>query len=306
MKIKISIGILLFCLSYLQIILPKPWTNFWSLSFFYVLFALGIILICESITNKLAKESLLNNIIHNKKTLFRFILVSAIGGLGLDGIAQWLGKLWFYPYYSLFIYSISFVGGFALYWLVIAESYLAVKLIINFLRKGKKTVTKYFKFEAVFFKAIGIIGAFLIPLAVFLILREYTIQGGYIFSISPIIYKANFWYIMLSFFGIWFLLEFAEYAQRKTSLLKNIFHRNFIPLLSIVIASFALSITMEAQNIIHGYWVYLNWPIENIKLLGLPLFMILAWPFHYIAFLSLFRAATGAMSDEIWSGDKIK
>ena len=140
-----------------------------------------------------------------------------------------------------------------------------------------------------------------------LLLHDYSWQGGYQFSVaSTISHKVNFSYIILIFLGVWFLAESSEYSQRKTSLLKDILHRYYIPLFAILIASFALAITWEIQNITYSFWTYLNWPLENIKFLGLPMIMFLAWPLHYIAFLSLFRAISDELSKEIWSGDTIE
>ena len=138
-------------------------------------------------------------------------------------------------------------------------------------------------------------------------LRDYMQNGGYIFDISNRInYKVNFIYVVTIFLGTWFVLESIEYFRKKTSLLKDIFHRYFNHLASILIASFILAIIMETENIPLGFWIYTNWPFENIRLLHLPIMMLVAWPLHYVAFLSLFRAFTEKQSDEILRGDLIK
>ncbi len=189
---------------------------------------------------------------------------------------------------------------------MIAESYFAAKLILDYLHKGKKIVTKYYRFEKTLYPVLGVIGAALIPIGIFFVFEDYSRQGGYTFNLyQPASYQINFGNIMLIFLGVWFLFEFIEYVQRKTSLLKDIIHRYPNPLLAIFIASSFLAILMETQNLPHDYWVYLNWPFQNLKLFGLPLLMFLAWPIHYIAFLSFFRVTAGKLSEDVLDGDAI-
>lgn len=268
---------------------------------------LGIIFISDGVTQTIYKKSLLREILKNKRNTISFFAISMVGGIVLEGVAQWLGKLWIYPYFNPYFYFIFFIFGFGLYWLMIAESYLATKAVVDLLKKGKQIIRGTFRFEKGLYKILGIIGIVLIPMSMFLIFNGYLNQGGYIFDISTKVdYKVNFVNVIMMFLGAWFVLEYIEYRRKKTSLLKDIIHDYSSPLISILIASFLLAIIMELENIPHAYWVYTNWPMEQIRFLNLPITMFLAWPLHYIAFLSLFRAFTGKESDEIWKGDLIK
>ncbi|TSC92613.1 MAG: hypothetical protein CEN91_391 [Candidatus Berkelbacteria bacterium Licking1014_85] len=300
-------GIIFFLFSCLQIFLPKRLVSWEILTIFSFLFNISIVLISDGITQKISKKSLLQEICRSKKNIAHFLLISVAGGIILDGVAQWLGKLWVYPYFNFYIYLLFFVPGFGLYWLMIAESYLATKAIIDYLRKGKQVVRNYFSFEPRLYRLLGIIGIILIPLSVIFMLHDYFVQSGYIFDVSnPVNYKVNFVYVIAIFLGTWFVLEYIEYSRKKTSLLKDIFHHYSSSLISILIASFVLAIIMEFENIPVGFWIYTNWPLEHIRVFGLPLIMFIAWPLHYIVFLSLFRAFTEKESDEIWRGDLIK
>lgn len=300
-------GIIFFLLSYLQYFLPTDLVGGKVLAFFWFLFMFGIVLISDGITEKIYNKSLLGEIRKSKKNLILFFIISIAGGIILEGVAQWLGKLWIYPYFNTYSYPVFFIFGFGLYWLMIAESYLATKAILDYIRRGKNIVRNYYWFEPPFYKFLGIVGFILVPLSAFFMLRDYTINGGYIFDISnQINYKVNFVYVITIFLGTWFILECIEYFRKKTSLIKDIFHHYFNPLASILLASFILAIIMETENILHGFWRYTNWPFENIQFLNLPIMMFIAWPLHYVAFLSLFRAFTEKESDDIWKGDLIK
>lgn len=267
MNPKFYIGILFFLLSYFQFLLPGNLIDFRTLSFFWFLFMLGIVYIGDGVTQKIYNKSLLHTLFKNKKNTILFLLISIAGGLLLEGTAQWLGKLWIYPYFNGYIYSLGIIFGFGLYWLMITESYLGTKAVIDYLSKGKHTVKAPLKLEAIIYRFIGAAGIILVPLSIFLILKDYSTQGGYSFDIaSPVEYKVNFVYVILIFLGAWFILEYIEYYRKKTSLLKDIFHNYFSPIIAIVIASFFLAIIMETENILHGYWIYTNWPLPHIQI----------------------------------------
>lgn len=222
-------------------------------------------------------------------------------------MAQWLGKLWIYPYWSAYFYAFIFIPGFSAYLLMIAESYLATKALFDYLRRGRKTITSYKSFEYKLYKPLGLTGILLIVFSLIMIIANYAKNGGYIFNINQATnIKVGFVYILTIFVGIWFMLESVEFIRKKTSLLKDIFHSYFTPALAILTSSLVLAIIMETQNIPKGFWVYTNWPLDHIKFLGLPITMLMAWPLHYIAILSFFRAFTGSESDEIWKGDLLK
>lgn len=267
---------------------------------------LGIILIGDGTTYYFKKYSLLHVLLFKPKSLSLFIFISFLGGIFLEGTAQWLGKLWVYPYFSARVYGLAFTPGFSLYWLMIVESYLGVKVFLDYLIKGKKVVKYNFKFERSLYLNLAVIGLLIVPASIYMILLDYLKIKGYLFDINtPVPLKVNFIYIIGIFLGTWFIFEGIEYCATKTSLLKNIVHGYYTPLVAILIASLALALIMESENIGFGYWVYTNWPMEWLTIFNLPISMLLAWPLHYIGFLSLFRSFTRLESSEVWQGDLI-
>ena len=308
---KFYIGLIFFTVSYLQFLLPSELVNFKNLTILNLAFMLGIIYICEGITLKLKNQSIHHEIRKNTKNLIAFVVVSTAGGILLDGIAKWLGKLWIYPYWDFYTYLFLFIPGFAIYWLMIVESYLATKAIIDYFHGGRQIVGKSFGFEKYLYKFLGIVGIGFITISIIFIASNWYQDGGYIADLRDVSsitenFKTNFSYLIFLFLGLWFSLEFIEYSRKKTSLIKDIAHHYFSPLTSILIGSLLLAIIMETQNAPLGYWIYTNWPLQNFQLFGLPILMYFAWPLHYILFLSLFRAFTQKESDEIWRGDLIK
>ena len=272
---------------------------------------LGIIFIGEGITLKLKNKSLLNEILKNPKNLFTFISFSTFGGILLEGALKWFGKLWIYPYFNVSLYLAVFITGFAMYWLMVIESYLAIKMIIDYLHKGKQIIRRPFVFEARLYKFLGIFGLVITILTLIFIFIDYQNSNLVLFSKRDLIgitanYKVNVPYFLLLFTGLWFILEFIEYSRKKTSLLKDIIHSYFSPIGAILIGSFILAVIMETENVPLGYWIYTNVPLAEIKFIGLPILLFIGWPLHYILFLSLFRVLTQKESDGIWEGDLIK
>jgi hypothetical protein len=104
----------------------------------------------------------------------------------------------------------------------------------------------------------------------------------------------------LVFLGFWFILEAVEYFRKESSLLSDLLRGYVNPLIAIIVASFTLAIVMETQNDINHFWLYTNWPLADFKFLNLYGLMLLAWPLHYIFFLSLFRALSKTESKKIF------
>src|SRR5262245_19894675 len=59
---------------------------------------LGIILIGEGVCQRFSGPSLLWTATADRRTFLRFLAGAVAGGLTLEALAQWLGKLWIYPY----------------------------------------------------------------------------------------------------------------------------------------------------------------------------------------------------------------
>ena len=87
-------GIIFFLLSYVQLLLPASLVSGKVLAIFWFLFMYGIILIGDGITQKIYNKSLLHEIRKSKKNMISFFVISVLGGIILEGVAQWLGKLW--------------------------------------------------------------------------------------------------------------------------------------------------------------------------------------------------------------------
>ncbi|MFH1461192.1 MAG: hypothetical protein ABIF84_02115 [Patescibacteria group bacterium] len=310
-KVLMVAGIILFFLSYSSFLLPERLVRAEILVFFHAVFDMGIIMVCESMTLKLRKKSLVGTLLKNRKNLISFVAISTLGGIILESVANWSGKLWIYPNFGPIFYLFLFIPIFIVYWLAIVESYLAVKAVIDYKRKGKEIITKPYRFEKRIYNVVGFVGLLLFVLSLLIIYFSYLGQSAKFIGPEDITFVSDNFRISFSMvitlsFAIWFILEFIEHKRKKNSLIKDIVHDYFSPILSIFLGASALAFLMETQNLAFPWWLYVNWPYQSLQVFGLPILIFLCWPLHYVIFLSLFRAFSDEDSDEIWRGDLIK
>lgn len=311
MKKRLVVGIVLLLISYIQFFIPIKIFKQYLHPFFSLVLMTGFILILDAITYHFYKKSLLSKLLKNRKNIFVFILITIIGTTFLELFAHWLGKLWIYPYWNFFDYFIFFIPGFIVYWLFICESYLATKSIIDYLHRGKTFIKKPFKEEKGFFKILGVIGIGILITSIILTYIDYSNQDVVLVSLEDLdkvtsSYVAPYYIMIMFVLSFWFILEYIEYKRKKSSLIKDIMHDYLTPLGAIIIGSMFFAIILESHNILYKWWVYINWPFQEITFIGLPIMMFFAWPLHYIVFLSLWRAFTDKESSEVWKGDLVK
>lgn len=290
------IGIILIMLSFGQIFVQKNPAEFLIILLLWFIFGVGLTFISEGILKKFNHSSFIKILFRDHPKIIHFIIACIIGAIVLEGSAQWLGKLWRYPYLNNKNYFILFIPIFLFYWLMITESYLAIRAIIHhFTRLGR---LKY-KFLSV--NIFGLIGPALL-VAVFLhIFLSFYRNHNYIFSIccsngSRII----FFEVLVIFVSFWMVQEYIQFKQGKASLIRELYSGRIVSLCSIIIASTLTAILLEFENIPKLFWRYTNWPIEHIQILHLPIAMFLAWPLHYIMFLSLLNIVLPNKSISIW------
>lgn len=300
------LGIYTFFLSYFPLLIePIKRTNF-LVVFGGGLLYLSVICFSEYVTRRFGGFSQLREIFKNPKTLITYLIVGLIGGVILDGIAHWLSRLWIYPFWGTEFYLIVFIAGFSAYYLCIISSYLIVKTIIDKLRKGKRYITRPKKSLNTIFFVLLILSVILISIGISGMLIGFT-QGSYpLFGENiPVETSINLIFIIPLFFGIWFFIEYLGYRLGRNTFIKEIVHGYWDSIIAVFLSSLILLIIMESQNGPIQLWTYLNWPLQDIKLFYTPITAIIAWPFHYLAILSLYKVISKDQTKNILEGDKI-
>ena len=278
------------------------------LTMFNIVFMIGIILICEGITIKFSGRSIIHEIIKSRRNLISFGLVALVGAFLLEGIINWVGKLWIYPYFDFKLHIIVGTMGLIIYWLTIIESYFAAKSVLDHYSKRTKgkNKLKLSSNEKIFFNLLGILGVIILIGTTIFLIQDFNSQDAQFSKFEDVSSKTDsyifgFWGVLAYFFGLWFILEYIEYKEKKLSLLKDIFHKYPNPLFAIILGSLVLAFVMETTNLFHLFWEYTHLPWESVTFLGVPIMVYISWPLHYIIFLSLWRVCASKESAKIWS-----
>ena len=275
----------------------------------YFLLSVAVILFGEYTTKRYAGFSTVRKILSNKFHLFSYIFASTIAAFVLDGSLGWVYKLWYYPGLTNIKYLLLFIPGFAFYWLSIVESYLVVKVLIDKYRKGTggKSHEPTHLFEKYFFRPLGVVGVISFSLSLVFMLR--LVSGEFMWANSvPFTFQSpgsNLLEIVLLFIGVWFMFEFLCFKENKSSLLRTVLRKQYDSLYAVLISAFIFALLMELQNIPLGLWRYQNIPFDTVAFFGLPVLLFLAWPLHYVAFLSIYKFVSGDQTDKLFNGDKI-
>lgn len=300
-------GVFLLLLSLLPYILKTDAAWGLLLAIFHIIYDLGVVMVSDVVIQRYYGYSLIGLIIKNKKNLMLYLVTTTIGGFLLEFFADYLGSYWYYPFWSNELYYVLFIPGFAVYFSAVTFSYWAAKAFFDDLFKGKTKVTKSYKFEKWLYRIFLVIA--LAGLA-FLAYRITTITNwGQSFSFNVTSIRPpyiDFMDVFIAFLVIFLGGEYLEYKTHKSSFIKDTIHGYFTPLIAILFSATTLALYMEIQNIPLNLWIYINIPLQNIQILGLPILLFLGWPLHYVGFLSIYRIIGANLTREIWAGDKIR
>jgi hypothetical protein len=292
--VKIGLGGALLLAYGLQVITPAsvfrpPFDRFlglpvvpaWVLGLTMTLFTAGGILVSEGICDAAGASSLWRLVSRNPVVVVRLLAGGAVAGIVLEAIAQWLGRLWHYPYWTGWFYVLTFVPGFVFYWLLIVESYLAAKAVLDALARPRSPTGPV---------RVWPLGAVTLLVALVLSLYWYAHRGGFDFAITSTSPAAPpFAYALLAVIGVTLL---------SRPLMTAVVRGYWVPMAAIAIASILLSVAMEFPNV-HSYWAYAHFPGP----LGpghLPLSMFLAWPLQYLVFLAVPGAVLPVLNTFFW------
>jgi len=272
-------------------------------SFFFI----GVLLVSNFLTVSIGGFSLISSVRGKRRNNRHFIAVSATIGLLFSFITADLGGLWYYPHWSIASYYIIgfLLGGWAFYIMAIIASYEAVKLVLDRFIVQKRLVTKYYSFESSLYLLLFMVGLACMAVVVYGILKNTSFFQNFHYTVnSPKEPYLRWYYWILSFFGTVFICEFVEFKRKRSSLFKDTLHGYYNPLLAMFIVGFLMSMINEIQNFSVFLWKYNNYPMPDMTLLNVPLFVITVWPVQYIFFLEFWRAFGNRASDPIFANGK--
>lgn len=292
-------GLFLIVISFIHWYLP--FTNF-NLAFSHGIFWLGNILLFDSISYELSGVSLIKAT--EKSRLKHLLLLGLIGGALIEEIPARLGKIWYYPQWDLVGYIVFLGLGFGFYFFYLIETYLGFKaILLHFFKKHKRKAENFKRFKKIFLIE-GFVGAIGVAVSIiYLIIKtlsDGTLQTFFDTNKNTIT-SESLWIPTVSILFFMFLfLEYLEYERHERSLTYDLVKGNFIPLASIIIAAFISGVIYEGFVVPSGLWKYSNFPLQDNFILGIPLIVILLWPFQYFPLLALYRVLFKKETREIW------
>ncbi|GAA1406366.1 hypothetical protein [Catellatospora coxensis] len=278
---KIGIGSVLVAASWLQVVVPgwvfaPPQQGIFGLPVLPVvvlglssaLFAVGAILAGEGICGAFGGTSLWDLVVRDSLMALRLLACGVAAGLVLEIVAQWSGRLWYYPWWTTWFYLLVLLPGFALYWVFIVESYLAVKAVLDAVLRRRPAPRPVRPWP---------VGA--VALAVFAALSiSWYARRGFVFDVTgPSPAAPPFGYTVLAFTGV---------ALLSGALVSAAAGRYWVPFAAILLAAAVVSVLFEVPNAVHWHWAYAHFPGPVLPD-GLPPAVFLSWPMQYVVFLAV-------------------
>lgn len=305
-KNSIIIGVILVISSFLIWLIDSKEYSLTLLALFFTLFCQGAILIFDTLDYKISGSSLLINKKHIR-FLNSFGLAGALAGIILDLTVHVITKNYIYPYFTTTTYLVLFIPGFIFYFLTIAESYFGIKSLLDLVLKRPKVRKIDLKRKNYLFNSLFLVGLIGLTIAIAHYISLYIQQGNFTYSTNqPIELKANIFITMLLAISLWLIIETLGHYIGRKMLLDYLFAGYLRPFFVVIIACILVGIPMEIWNIPLKLWIYTNIPFDNIQLFGVPIFVLISWPFHYLPFLSLYVALNKKVEERPYIMDNIK
>ncbi|MAG20004.1 hypothetical protein CL618_01060 [archaeon] len=283
------VGILLIIVAYIMNLTKTIPADPFGLILPQYFFIIGAFLFLDALNFNLNKNSILNRLRKKDFLIFKLIFVGLIIGLIFEVYGVFISNLW-YSYFQfwslerqLIHYPSGLLVGYGLPALVYYSLYKVLAKFINF-----RTFKKSIKLNNAFFKFLLILG--LIFLSIPILLYSSSLNW------DPILRGILFGFCLL---GLWFVLEYFENKSHRSTFLTTLLQGNWKPLSILLISSFIISVSWENLDFMRHSWTYHNLPFMNVVVFGLPIMIILGWPFLFICYFSAYKIIFKD-NEEIW------
>jgi len=252
----------------------------------------GLICLFDFFERKYFLHSVIPNSAGRQRKLFIIGVVALLFCTLLEGFWVFVGRLWYYPFWSLKIYLVLAPFAFAAYTLFL---YILYEFARDLVMRYKK-INFYYSVNKKFYEtimcgelALGIIG-YLLSFKYALEFLTNPLLSPFVINQRGIVPFSAFYIGLIVFISTFFIFEYICSRQNKRTLTHDILSGNFWPILFIIIANVIAVISIEFLNGPFQVWIFANWPYDNIRLFNVPVTALLAWPLQFPVFLSMLRA----------------
>ncbi|WP_027342143.1 hypothetical protein [Hamadaea tsunoensis] len=303
MNVKTGLGLLLLAASAGQLLAPRrvfddperlfglPVVPVFVLGAGTTLFTVGVILLGEGVCQRFGAPSLAGMVIDDPVRLPWLLLGGVTAGVVLELSAQWLGRLWFYPYWTPWFYGLIVLPGFAFYWLSIVASYLAAKAVLDAVARPGPRVS--------ITPAVPLLlGALTLLTSLTCTILWYARRGFSLAPTHPVPAAPPFFLIAAALTGAALLAQGLLLRRRLCSPAGAVRHGYWVPGAAVLLASVVLSVVMEILNTAHHHWAYAHFPGPAVA--GVPVLVFVAWPVQYLIFLLVPSLVVPGLADLLW------
>ena len=261
---------------------------------------LGLICLFDFFDRKYFAHTIIPDTVSRKKKMYRILLVGLVFCTVLEIFFVFIGRLWYYPFWSLKVYLLAAPFAYGAYTLLLFILYEFVKdAVLRYKKIQNLRVSKnFYKRIMVAELWLGIAGFTLSTYYALRFLFDSRLSSFLINQKSEVPASAFFFGVMV-FVSTFFIFEYWGSRQNKQTLTHDILAGNLWPIVFILIANLIAVIIIEFLNGPFQVWIFANWPYDNLRMLNIPLTAILVWPLQFPVFLSMIRVLFPA-KEAVW------
>ncbi len=300
-KHELFLSVFLFGLSIVFMLINKENLN-WITSLPLVLTWFAALLFGDYLNRKTNQGGVLTFAKSSRVRLWHIVLASLFMNIISDFTGSWISRLWYYPNLNMYLYfTVLAPIGYILFGLILYIFYRLFKNNLDFLVKRGRTSNRgrnLFRNLMRFYPILGALGLFFSFYYFFDLASSFDFHFLNLNQTSGI--TVDIIYFVINWLGLFFLFEYICYLQGKINLTWDILRGNWIPILSILIASVCIIILIEYSNSPFQVWVFDNWPLNHVRLFEIPLYAYLAWPMQYLLLLPILRILDNKNTENIY------
>jgi hypothetical protein len=259
---------------------------------FLLLSWLGILVTIDGVWILQGHDSILS--VKQRTRLLKLAAVSIVFGLLLEVFGAYFTRLWFYPEASLLLYCLLAAPAFISYGIILLflyeffDKHSTRRLKNSFSYKTLMEVELLAGMTLFGYSALSLYNSFQrLPVEV------WRIDKGAQIDVS-------WWLPFCAMISLFFIFEYLSYRYGEKTLTEDLLLGNMRPILAILVASIVAILLIEYVNVPFDVWEFTNWPLQNTSIYGMPVFALLAWPFQFLALLSMVRFALKPSELKIW------
>jgi hypothetical protein len=252
----------------------------------------GLICLFDFFDKKYFSHTIVPDTGPRERNMFLISIVSILFCVLLETFGVFIGRLWYYPFWSIEIYLILAPFAFIAYTLLLFVLYEFVRDVITRYKKisfGFRPERKFYGSVMDVELILGIIGYYFSIKRALQFLSSPKLSSFVINQKGEVPFSA-FLISAVVLVSTFFIFEFICYKQNKQTLTHDILSGNLWPIIFIMAANVIAIIVIEFANGPFQMWSFSNWPFDDIRILHVPVVALLWWPLQFPAFLSMLRA----------------